>query len=243
LPTPSNAATCPACHAPLIKPLGEKNGYRFFGCAQCGTAAVVPLPTQADLAAHYKAYYNTPNYMRKSEAKLAQAKSRIARLGGTPGQSFLDIGCNAGFAVEAARRAGFDAHGIEIDPEAVAAAKAAWGDRFEVATAEDYAASGRRAEIVYTSEVIEHTPTPESFAAALGRIVKPLGKLFLTTPDAGHWRVPAKFTAWNEVKPPVHLILYSREGLRRLLGRHGFGGFRFEWKLKPRITLHASRLA
>ena len=146
-------------------------------------------------------------------------------------------------AVAAARQAGLDAHGIDIDPETVKAAQNAFGlELFETAAIEQYAASGRTADILYTSEVIEHTPQPERFASAMERIVKPGGLLFLTTPAADHWAVPRKFTEWNEAKPPIHLILYSRDGLRRLLARHGFGAFRFEFKLKPRITLHAKRL-
>ena len=235
---------CPACLGPVTKALGTKNGYPFMGCEACGTATVVPLPTPADLETYYKAYYNTPNYMRKRDAKLRQAKKRIARIAGKkPGARFLDVGCNAGFAVAAAKQAGLDAHGIDLDPEAVKAAQAAWGlELFEAGTIEAYAATGRHADILYTSEVIEHTPEPERFAAAMAQILNPGGTLFLTTPAADHFAVPRKFTDWNEAKPPIHLILYSREGLRRLLGRHGFGDFRFEFKLKPRITLHAKRV-
>ena len=123
-----NAPTCPGCLGPLTRPLGSKNGYTFLGCEKCGTAAVNPLPTEAELDAYYKAYYNTPNYLRKREAKLRQATKRIARIKGKrPGQSFLDVGCNAGFAVAAARQAGLDAHGIDIDPETVKAAQNAFG--------------------------------------------------------------------------------------------------------------------
>lgn len=205
----------------------------------------MPLPGTGELKRHYEAYYNTPNYMKKRDAKLRQTRARIARIPGVrAGQAFLDIGCNAGFAVAAAKEKGLVAHGIDIDPDAVAAAKEAFGTGlFETLSVQDYAASGRKADILYSSEVIEHTPEPESFVAAMATILKPGGRLFLTTPAADHWRVPRNFTSWNEAKPPIHLILYSREGLRQLLGRHGFGQFRFEFKLKPRITMHARRLS
>ncbi len=242
---PAKAPVCPGCLGPLTKPLGEKNGYTFLGCEKCGTAAVNPLPTTADLDAYYKAYYNTPKYMRKREGKLRQATKRLSRIPGKRnGLSFLDVGCNFGYAVAAARAGGLNAHGIDIDPDSVKAAQDAWGvEWFETARIEDYADAGHTADILYTSEVIEHTPEPERFADAMKRIVKPGGRLFLTTPAADHWAVPRKFTDWNEAKPPIHLILYSKEGLRRLLSRHGFGEFRFEFKLKPRITLHARRIA
>jgi SAM-dependent methyltransferase len=241
---PTNAPICPGCLGPLTRALGEKNGYTFLGCEKCGTAAVNPLPTTADLDAYYKAYYNTPKYMRKREGKLRQARKRLSRIPAKrAGETFLDVGCNYGYAVAAARDLGLVAHGIDIDPETVKAAQDTWGvEWFETARIEDYAAAGRKADILYTSEVIEHTPEPEAFAAAMARIVKPGGRLFLTTPAADHWAVPRKFTEWNEAKPPIHLILYSKEGLRRLLARHGFGEFRFEFKLKPRITLHAKRI-
>jgi SAM-dependent methyltransferase len=237
---------CPVCSGILSEPLGTKDSFEFFRCRDCGTASVVPLPDIASvITGVYHSFVTTPFYLTKRAKKLRKARNRLARIESDPtGKTFLDIGCNVGFAVAAALESGMRAFGIDVDPVAVDIARATFNNEaFESCSIENYAARGGQVDILYISEVIEHVPNPQCFAAAMAKLMKPGGKLFLTTPASDHWRLPSRFTDWDEVKPPMHLVLYSQKGLRQLLERHGFGDFRFEWKLKPRITLHARYLA
>jgi len=224
---------CPACGGPSDF-AGTKNGFDLGRCRSCRTVFVYNPPSTAELSAFYEGYKANRKYLRRRDAKVKRALGRLKHIPFTKGQRFLDVGCNAGFGVAAALQLGLDAYGIDIDRESIEAAKS-WlpEDRFDVSSAEQYAASGKKADIIYSSEVIEHMIDPGSFVAALSRILEPGGRLYLTCPDAGHIRRPLRFTAWKEVKPPEHLVFFTRKGLRALFGRHGFEGLRFVPHLKP----------
>lgn len=230
---------CKACSASLsgVVSLGSKNGYELLRCPACATVIVDPWPTIEELMHFYQSYEGTTDYKKKKDKKIARAKRRIARLAPqAPGKKFLDVGCNYGFTVQAARDLGLDAHGIDIDATAVAASREIFGKAFyETISVQDYAARGGKADMIYTSEVIEHVPDPDSFVAAIAKILNPGGLLFLTTPDAGHFRVPRDFITWGDVMPPEHITYFTRKGLQILFEKHGLRVMNFAFNFKPGI--------
>ncbi len=180
--------------------------------------------------------------MPKSASKIRRSARRIRRLiGMTRGKRFLDVGCNCGFAVKAALNAGLEAHGIDIDAAAVETARRSFGPHFSALSIEDYAATGAKADIIHTSEVIEHVPFPDTFVEALRSILNPEGILFLTAPDGGHWNRPKDFATWRIVTPPSHIVYYTKRGLRQLFEKHGFTDIRFRFNLKPGIRMTARK--
>lgn len=210
-------------------------------CDGCGLHSVATPPGPAALGAFYQAYYANENYGAKQDKKIARARGRLQRLKRTiRGRQFLDVGCNLGFAAEAARLEGFSAHGIEIDAAAVTA-----GQRLFPAldlrcmSVEALANTGEVFDLVWCTEVLEHAIDFRSFATALAAVVAPGGAIFLTTPDAGHWR-RGDFVGWDEVKPPEHLQWFEARHLRQLFEPLGFSvGF---WPaLKPNLRMLARR--
>ena len=143
-----NNPTCKACAAPLdtLNSLGVKDGYALLRCKSCQTVTVDPWPTVEQLVAFYQSYEGTTDYKKKKDRKIARAKRRLKRLmRQTEGRSFLDVGCNYGFTVEAARDLGLVAYGIDIDATAVNASKEMFGQKYyETISVQDYAARGGR---------------------------------------------------------------------------------------------------
>lgn len=235
-----------ADHAATIAGDERLRGEHFMRCDGCGSFQVAPLPTSAALAAFYQDYGASGGYGAKAAKKLKRAGRRIRRLRwkGASGR-FLDVGCNLGFAVEAARLQGFAASGLELDEVAVAAARERFPrNDFRAGTVETLADETGFAGsfgLIYCSEVIEHVTDIEGFARALAVLARPGGLLYLTTPDAGHPRRPRDFLAWDEVKPPEHLTWFTRRGLAALLKRSGFDGVEFQWNWKPGLRALARR--
>lgn len=212
-------------------------------CGDCGFRTVARMPETAALTAFYQQYFANRRYADKRGKKIVRARKWLQRLGTPDGQArFLDVGCNQGFAVEAARSLGYAATGIEIDAEAVQGAAAAFPEaEFVCTTAEAHATGHPGAyDLVWSSEVIEHVPDVRAFAAALAALVSPGGRLFVTTPDAGHWRRPRPFKAWGEVKPPEHVSWFTQRNLRELFEPLGFQ-VRFFLRLKPGAHMLATR--
>lgn len=240
----SDNAFCRACLSPLSGAMscGSKNGYAFLRCASCDTVTIDPFPTREDLVKYYQAYAGTVDYRKKAPKKIKRATRRIERLIPiAPGKTFLDVGSNYGFTVKAARDLGLDATGIDIDDVAVKAARETFGDFYTTISIEDYAQSGKKADIIYTSEVIEHVPDPSTFAKAAYDILNPNGILYLTTPDGAHWNRPRNFADWAMAIPPEHITYFSRKGLKTLLEKTGFTVEKFFFQLKPGIRVIARK--
>ena len=203
-------------------------------CAACDLATLERLPSAPALGGFYERYYANASYGTKRDKKIARARKRIRRLKRhTAGRRFLDVGASLGFAVEAARREGFAAHGVELDPDAVSRARDAFpGCTFEAGSVAEVAARGEVFDMVFCAEVIEHVPDPVAFAGALMNVVAPGGVLFLTTPADGHPRTPRPLVSWVQVKPPEHLHWFQREHLARLFDRPGYAVGRWR-NVKP----------
>ncbi len=240
----TNDTYCRACAAPLnpsTHSVGAKNGYALLRCPACASVTVNPWPTVEELIAFYQSYKGTTDYTKKKDKKIERARRRLQRLmPQAPGKRFLDVGCNYGFTVKAGRDLGLDAHGIDIDDTAVTASRNMFGQNlYETVSVQDYAARGEKADIIYTSEVIEHVPDPDSFVASIAQILSKDGVLFLTTPDAGHFRVPRDFAKWNDVMPPEHITYFTKKGLTLLCAKHGLKIKSFGFTFKPGIRLTA----
>lgn len=236
-----NNPLCKACRAPVNQVIGIKNNFRILRCSNCQSAQVDPFPTEKDLAEYYENYGKTFDYERKAASKLRRAKRRIGRImrQKPPGNRFLDVGCSLGFTTKAARDAGLDAKGVDVDTEVIKSAKKQFGDYFETIAIEKLAGRGDKFDVAYANEVIEHVRDPDSFVAAVSRLLVPGGIFYVTCPDGNHPRVPKDFASWGMVTPPDHLTYFSREGLRTLLARHGLIIEKFQISFKPGIKAFA----
>ncbi len=218
-------------------------GLDLFSCGDCGTVFMHPLPTAEEVTRIYDDTYDgaTTGYFAKVEKKIRRSRRRMRYLSRfVQGGAFLDIGCNGGFMVEAARERGFDAHGLDIDGVSIAYARRHYpNNTFFHGTIENFAAvpEAPRFDFVYCSEVIEHLPDAQGFAAAVAGLLRPGGVFFVTTPDTSHWRRPRDLPAWDAFCPPSHCIYFNPGSLRLLLERHGLRVVRRRLALKPGIKL------
>ncbi|RNL66365.1 class I SAM-dependent methyltransferase [Zhongshania marina] len=234
---------CPTCHNTESSLVGSKNGHKLHRCANCSLLHVHPMPAADELLRYYQDYHKTPQYTRKLKSKQRRAKKRIWSLKRlTKGSKFLDVGCNAGFAVEAARSLGLEACGIDLDEASIKFARQQYpmGD-FRKISAQDLAASAERFDIIYCCEVIEHLAEPHSFVDALYTLLNENGVLFLTTPDIAHFSVQQNLLEWTAVRPPEHLLYFSKPALTALLEAHHFRKINFRPNLKPTIKLLARK--
>jgi len=148
-----------------------------------------------------------------------------------PGAPLLDIGCGNGAAVIRLADYGWGAVGHEIDPEAAAEARTAGAyvhDKPLEWLADERA--GHYAAVTL-SHVIEHVHEPVAFLATLRRLLRPGGVVWLATPnlDSGGRRRYGR--DWLALDPPRHLVLFTRDSLRRALTGAGFVdvGFPTPW--------------
>jgi 2-polyprenyl-3-methyl-5-hydroxy-6-metoxy-1,4-benzoquinol methylase len=236
---------CPVCRASNVIGLGEKDEFPIVQCRSCTQRFVDPMPSREVIDAYYAKYWINEKNIRNGNRKIRKLK-RILRpvLRKAPGNRFLDIGCNTGFGVEAARRLGCRATGIDLSAEAIEIAQKLYPENtFFSGTVQDFAKRGEQFDAVLCREVIEHLPEVHSFMAALTSLMKIGGVLWLTTPDAGHFRVPKNFPQWKEVIPPEHVSFFNLKSLRRLLTGYGIVVLRRKYEWKPSLRILAQRVS
>lgn len=138
--------------------------------------------------------------------------------------SLLDVGCGFGFAVDFWQRSRRgEAVGVELADYGAAGASALGVTIHSELLEHCEALRGRRFDLVYASEVIEHVEAPAAFAALLARRVADDGVLVLTTP-AAEFIVPEHRgpTLLAALAPGFHGFLLSARALEQLLRDAGF---------------------
>ncbi len=233
------------CGENTARYFAHKDGYAHSRCTACGYLFLDPMPSREELARMYRgeAGVTIESYPKASSRMYRAFIKAVKFVRFIRGRDVIDVGCGGGFVVEAMRRVGARTVGLDLSPPSIAYARRRFPEcEFACGTAEDFARAGRTFDFIYCSEVMEHVPNPESFAAALAQLCRPGGYLFVTTPDIGHWRVPKDLVSWNLVYPPQHVSYFTAKSLGLLLARHGFALRRKFFKLKPGLQVLAQRL-
>jgi 2-polyprenyl-6-hydroxyphenyl methylase/3-demethylubiquinone-9 3-methyltransferase len=148
-------------------------------------------------------------------ARLDYVAGRVA----LRGARVLDVGCGGGLLSEALARAGADVTAIDLAPDLLGIAKL---HRLESGVAVDYrlmtaeALAGEQPvhyDAITCMEMLEHVPDPASILDASAVLLKPGGRLFVSTLN----RTPAAFA----------LAIVGAEYIARLLpkGTHQYRDF------------------
>lgn len=247
----ADSPICQICGGHNIAPFLEQRGMTLVRCRGCGFVWLHPLPGSAEVSVMYTDAYagTTAGYFGKVDKKMRRSRGRARALRAMmPARAskprLLDVGASGGFLVEAAREAGFDATGIELDAASVGYARAHYPqNRFVQGTVEEFAQQSPDTwfDAVYCSEVIEHVTDVNAFVAAIASVMPAGAILYLTTPDIGHWRRPRDITRWDAFDPPSHCLYFDSRTLKRLLARHGFSDIRRRFAWKPGLKVIARR--
>lgn len=113
------------------------------------------------------------------------------------GARALDVGCGGGILSESLARAGAEVTAIDLSPEVIEVARL---HLLESALTVDYRLLGVEAladespaafDVVSCMEMLEHVPDPRSVVEACARLLRPGGRLFVSTLN----RTPAAFAA------------------------------------------------
>jgi 2-polyprenyl-3-methyl-5-hydroxy-6-metoxy-1,4-benzoquinol methylase len=139
------------------------------------------------------------------------------------GRKLLDLGCSAGFFLEAAQTRGFDVHGVEFSRQAVSMADPSVRDKITVSDIQTYLAdSSTRFDIITGFDIIEHLGNPLLYIRPVARALNPSGLAVVATPDTGHFLRRLMGSRWPMIQPMQHPVLFSRRGLTQLWEQNGF---------------------
>lgn len=222
--------SCPVCNHAATPPRLVVRGTPILGCARCGLQFWRPAEGFRAADTYHGGYFADPDapqgyddYASLEPALRQTFARRLARLGPPqPGMRMLDLGAAYGFAIDEARRLGWRACGLEISAAAARHAAGLNPGAVMVGDATRLPLPPDRFDVVTLWDVIEHLPDPHRLAAELARVMRPGGRLLLTTGDASSWLARLSGPHWHLYTLPEHLFFFTRRSLTELLASHGF---------------------
>ena len=223
---------CVVCGTPHPALQFTKDGHDMVRCAACGCLYVGEDPAAIDFNALYgQAYYAGgsdtvfADYVGQERARRAQARRKLAVLRHLPPRvarqgRLLDVGCAAGFFLAEAK-AHYDVQGVELSAWSSAYARERLGLPVVTGTLMSAALPADHFDVITLWDVIEHVPDPVPLLTEAARVLKPGGRLVLTTGDWGSAYAQRHGAGWHLMTPPWHLTMFSRSTLAKASMRAG----------------------
>lgn len=105
-------------------------------------------------------------------------------------KAVLDAGCSTGYLSRPLRERGARVTGLELDEEAAAVARR-WCDEVLVGDVETLELPFLPAsfDVVMCGDLIEHLRDPDRFLARVRPLLRPGGRLVLSTPNIANWAI------------------------------------------------------
>jgi SAM-dependent methyltransferase len=210
----------------------------------CGLVWPDPAPLPEDLGLAYQTYYTHVEPATGSAGLVYQLGKwaywtgiRIPALvtgiyqerrefvqmflrGRTPGRLF-DAGCGDGQFLYLMQQHGWQGKGVDFDAAAIETGKKKYGVDLAVGDFQTVPIEESTFDAVTMSHVIEHVPDPVACLDKCRRLLKPGGRLVVSTPNVrslGHQTFKA---AWRGLEPPRHLHIFPHHLLGECAKRAG----------------------
>jgi 2-polyprenyl-3-methyl-5-hydroxy-6-metoxy-1,4-benzoquinol methylase len=217
---------CPTCGSSDSRHELDKDHMRLVRCAACDLVYVSPTFDEG----HYQEVYASQDYQDiVRDLGVKSHEYRVERFGreriglmaphlDAPAPRYLDVGCSTGFVVEAARAAGWNATGIDLNPSAIAFG-AARGLDLRALALEDAGFESGSFDAISLFDVLEHLLDPVRTVRACASLLRPGGILFLYVPnyDSASRLLMGKDAHF--IWPTHHLNYYTPTTIRDLMAR------------------------
>jgi len=172
--------------------------------------------------------------VRWSRDRAKRHLSVIGRFAPEKDVTYLDIGCNRGFLVEAAMKAGWNAYGCEIAREQIQPFLNSYPhmrNRVRIGRFPDQSAplDADMFGAISAVHVVEHPTELEPAFTEVLRILKKGGVFLVDTCDGSCAAAREMGPEWGELKPGEHLYIFDARNLERFARQIGFA----EMELQP----------
>ena len=213
----TTALVCPACSHIASDAVVERFGrYECFACS-CGLHFW--NPREMPDARWYERVYGGRNVKLlplEPGHKYFLTDPAVPRRG-----ELLDVGCGTGNFLAAARNAGYEVIGTELDRDAARFAKDQVGlpHIFPISILEFVQQHPNKTfDIVTFFEVLEHQATPAAFLEGVRCCVRSRGYIALSVPNRERWLTAPDVLDY----PPNHFLRWNVKALKSFLTAHGF---------------------
>jgi SAM-dependent methyltransferase len=233
--------SCNACGADAFQVLSTVGEWKIGKCSECGLVYLNPAPffePDAEFATMSRGFQYTrymheeisPKIFAHEAGQLRGQQQEIIRLTGkmfSPVR-YLEVGCGSGASVRAAKDLGWDATGIDIDPELIATGVKQHGADLRCSPLLRAGFNDESFDFIRLRDVIEHLPDPYESLQKIHCLLRPNGIALFVAPNEGALMnrlrrvagMKRKEIAYGE--PPHHIHGFTPVTLRLILERAKF---------------------
>ena len=211
----------------------DKRKYNLVQCDNCGMIVVWPPPTAEFLDAFYTSDYKgkfkkgiidyNPLVANRAviedgyvKLKHVETFANIKQRG-----KLLDIGCGHGFFVYAGQDLGYDALGVDIDPEAIKFGRFKLGVNIEEISIDSLETLQEWFDVITAWQVLEHLRMPGSCTRLVSKLLKPGGVFAGSVPNIGGIFARLRGKKWYMMIPPEHLNYFTELSMKHMLIQAG----------------------
>lgn len=235
----SESLACPGCGSTRTfrAPASLASGRVVAGCKTCGCHWLANPPETTEILSNQEydraAYdiYTQAKRVTSVDSGYRSTLAQIGRLIRSDGRALFDLGAGAGEFLALAAESGFEPHGNELAPGAIALAKERTGIDLHFGDLSSIE-GGDHFDAVTMWCVLAHVTDPDELLRQTLRVLKPGGVLFLQTP---RWSAMDSM-ALGAVRATggrfarvldrrvneFHMTLNSVQGLTAKVGAQGF---------------------
>ncbi len=208
--------------------LNLPGSWNLMKCKNCGLLCIDPQPGWEELSAHYPNDYhaylqkesNVTSFMRGFG--LRKRVKSVLRNTTVQNGRLLDVGCATGDFLQSFKSmTDWKVEGLEIVPEAAAAARAKGLDIIEAELAAANLEAGIY-DVITLWDVLEHVPNPAATLLLCYGLLKPGGILVLKCPDPSGKEAYIFKDSWIGYEAPQHLFGFPKTVLINKLEEIGF---------------------
>jgi 2-polyprenyl-3-methyl-5-hydroxy-6-metoxy-1,4-benzoquinol methylase len=195
--------------------LGYKNyAYSLYKCSECFLVTIYPPACNESYPSFLNVEIkNSPTNDFPRNDLFLQTIKKFKSSG-----EFIDIGCNTGFFVKAAKENGFNSIGVEIDEIASNQAillghNVLKGDFLNMSFSTKF-------DVIVLNHVMEHIPDFSKLSAKLDDMLADDGVIFINIPHYHGLISRIMKNKWAALAPFTHVWLHSTTSMRRLFKNH-----------------------
>jgi SAM-dependent methyltransferase len=240
---------CPICayeatdlvlhHDDAVFPGGRLS---LMKCSSCKSVFLNPRLTFDGVLAVEEAsdvYDYSDQEIAATVSKLEEILEWLEQFVASRGRSLLDIGCNRGFLLEAARRRGWDVTGIELSGLAAERARRDFGLVVHRSFIE---LPQQRFGLQPAWHVLEHTHDPVAFVRTAGSYLADDGVLAIQVPGFEYLEAFREQGRTSALLCAVHNFYFTSDSLREVIMRAGLVPREmFSWSDSMVLTAICSR--
>lgn len=236
---------CIACNSDnILKYFGRVEKYTYYECSNCSTIQLVPIPLKEDIDRAYETSYSKSGHHAdtcdvshpRNKIVFEIIKDNLNRKGyGT----VVDYGCGTGCLLELLENDNIQYIGLDLSNENVNVCRKKGLNAYKDDI--DYFDNGNNdikneyksnISIIVMIAVFEHLTNHDEFIDKCKRLLKDDGLLVILSPTAYFAKKIGKIgkndkdlpltKSHNIFCPPWHTTLFSIDGIRKMMKRHGF---------------------